>query len=54
MTVGHQNVEDWSTRYGARRRAAAATAYREAARRTTSTPERRHLVGRARRLESPG
>ncbi|MFC8828443.1 RNA polymerase sigma factor [Streptomyces sp. NPDC057137] len=34
-------------------RAAAATAYREAARRTTSTPERRHLTERAQRLESP-
>ncbi|MGW2631612.1 RNA polymerase sigma factor [Streptomyces chattanoogensis] len=32
---------------------AAADAYREAARRTTSAPERRHLTGRARRLEDP-
>ncbi|SDX92476.1 RNA polymerase, sigma subunit, ECF family [Saccharopolyspora shandongensis] len=33
--------------------AAAAEAFREAARRTTSAPERRHLVSRARRLEGP-
>ncbi|EQD82661.1 hypothetical protein [Saccharopolyspora erythraea] len=32
---------------------AAARAYREAARRTTSAPERRHLTDCAHRLESP-
>ncbi|PKW13736.1 RNA polymerase sigma factor [Saccharopolyspora spinosa] len=34
-------------------RAAAADAFREAARRTTSAPERRHLTARANRLEDP-